>query len=381
MEKGDKKPQYCPNCCYLQAVKRAHASPYMVANYWSYMALKLYKPLAIIDECHNLASVIRGLEAKTLWRKEYNYPSSVTTYQTLLDWVSRHPECKTSPKLRLLKEELENGRHRYLIEKGFDLYRGKEMECLKLSPLDISNSKPLLWPPTKVRKLVLMSATFSNVDLEMLGLSNKRVCFIQTSSPIPVLQRPVIFKPIVNTSYAYQTMAAVRLAKFLKELADGNPGRKGFVHCTYALSKALQQSLGTDTRFIFHDSETKMELYKKCKAAPSGIFIGCGLSEGIDLAGHDYGWQVLAKAQYANLSEPAIKYQAEAKPKEYVWNALRECAQACGRICRTPTDYGETYLVDSTFKKLFTQAKQHGIVPSWLDEQITNPEDLYATSI
>jgi Rad3-related DNA helicase len=377
----DGKPEYCPSCCYLRAVRLAHKSPYMVANYWSYMALKLFKPAVIIDEAHNLPHVIRDLEGKRLWRKDYGYPSNVTNYQQLLDWVTKSPRLKTDKKLQLLKDELENGRQRYLVEKGFDLYRNHEQECLKLLPLDISNAKPYLWPAKKVQKIILMSATFSEVDLESLGLTGRRVCVIKTDSPIPIDRRPVIYKPIVNTSFAFQDTAVIKLAQFIKELADANPSTKGFVHCTYSFAVKLQRVLG-GSRFIFHDTENKMELYNawlKSDKSLGQVFIGCGLDEGIDLKGEEFGWQVVAKAQYANLSEPAIKYQAENSPKEYVWDAMRKCAQSCGRICRTVDDYGETYLVDSTFKKLFTQAASYGIVPDWLSEQIVNKEELYGS--
>jgi Rad3-related DNA helicase len=157
-------------------------------------------------------------------------------------------------------------------------------------------------------------------------------------------------------------------------------GTKGFVHCTYGMSDKLQKHLGSDSRFVFHDNQNKLSRYHEWRAAPPErglIFVGCGLEEGIDLKGSDYGWQVVAKAQYASLAEPAVRYQAEHKSKEYVWDALRKCAQSCGRICRAVDDYGETYLVDSTFKKLFTQSKSYGMVPSWLDNQIVNKGELY----
>jgi hypothetical protein len=338
---------------------------------------------AVVHNCHNLLHIIRDMEAKKLWRKDYNYPSNVTTYQTLLDWVQKNPLTPTDMKLKLLKEELENGRHRYLVEKGFDLYRGQEQECLKLLPLDVSNAKPVLWPHGKVQKIIMMSATFSEVDLWQLGLNGRRVCMINTDSPIPIENRPVVYKPIVNSSHAFQDAAVITLAKWLKEMADIKGGTKGFVHTTYGMSLKLQKHVAGDSRFIFHDNLNKMELYTQWRnsTADSGlVFVGCGLDEGIDLKGPDYGWQVIAKAQYASLAEPAIKYQAENKPKEYVWDALRKCAQSCGRICRSPDDYGETYLVDSTFKKLFKQSKEYGIVPPWLDEQLVNPEVLYEQS-
>jgi Rad3-related DNA helicase len=369
---------FCEDCCYLKAVRQSHMTPYMVCNYWTYMAHKLFKPLVIMDEAHNLINIIRDLEGKRLWRKDYRYPSNITTYGDLLKWVEAHPRRDMDQKLKTLYEELSTGREHYLVEAGIDLYRGREEECLKLLPIDVRNAKPYMWTAGKgskpgVQKIILLSATFTKIDLEMLGLTKRRVAVMETGSPIPPDRRPVYFMPICNSSFHYQGLAVTKLAAFLRELADARPGTKGFVHITYGMSSKLEVLLQSDPRFMFHDSGTKMsqyEIWRNSAASEGRVFVGCGMEEGLDLKGPDYGWQVLTKVQYASLAEPAIKHQAEERPQEYTWDAMRKCSQACGRICRDPADFGETYLVDLTFKKLFKQAKHFGIVPQWLTEQL-----------
>lgn len=367
----------------MRAVRQSHMVPYLVCNYYTCMAHKLFNPVMIIDESHNTLGVIRDLEGKRLWKKDYKYPSNVTTYGDLLKWVEAHPRRDSDQKLKTLYEELSTGREHYLVEAGVDLYRGREEECLKLLPIDVRNARPYLWPSGKrgVQKIILLSATFTRVDLEMLGLTQRRVAVLETGSPIPPERRPVYFLPICNSSFHYQGLAVTKLTTFLKELADARPGTKGFVHTTYGMAAKLEGLLQNDPRFIFHDAETKMtqyEIWRNSDPQQGKVFIGCGLSEGIDLKGPEFGWQVLTKAPYPSLAEPALKFQAEQNPSEYTWAAMRDTAQACGRICRSPEDHGETYLVDLTFRKLFRQAKNFGIVPKWLDEQLdpTTRKDL-----
>jgi len=370
--------QGCEGCCYTTAVRKAHAVPYMVCNYWTFMAHKLHRPVVIADEAHNIINIIRDLEGKRLWQKDYSYPTTITTYGDLLRWVEKHPRRDTDPKLQTLYTELSEGRQHYLIESGVDLYRGREEACLKLLPIDVRNAKPYLWPK-RVEKIILMSATFTRVDLEMLGLMGRRVAIMETGSPIPPERRPVHFLPIVNSSFQFQDAAIPKLAAFLQELADSRTGTRGFVHTTYGMAAKLARHLAGDGRFIFHDSETKIPLYEAGRNSPPGenkVFVGCGMEEGIDLKGSSFGWQVLTKAQYASLSEPAIRFQAETRAQEYTWDAMRKCAQSCGRICRDPGDYGETFLVDKTFRRLFRQSDVFGIIPTWLREQLTNEKEL-----
>ncbi len=374
--------EFCEGCCYLKAVKQSHMVPYMTCNYWTYMAHKLFKPVVIMDEAHNLLHIIRDLEGKRLWRKDYHYPTSIQTYGDLLKWVASHPRRDADPKLKTLYEELETGRQHYLVEQGEDLYRGREEACLKLLPIDVRNAKPYLWPTSgkhKVEKLILMSATFTKVDVEMLGLGQRRVAFLETGSPIPPEQRPVYFSGITNSSFAFQRDAIPRLATFLKELADARTGVKGFVHTTYGMAAQLEKLLIGDRRFKFHTAEDKIEQFQAWRESDpklGQVFVGCGMSEGLDLKGPDYGWQALTKAAYPSLAEPAIKHQAEARPQDYCWQAMRDTAQACGRICRSPSDTGETYLLDLTYKKLFRQAKEYGILPGWLEEQLMDKEEM-----
>ncbi len=370
---------HCEGCCYLKAVKQSHVVPYMFVNAWTYMAHKLFTPVVCFDEAHNLLHIIRDLEGKRIWRKDYHYPSTITTYGDLLKWVESHPRRDADTKLKLLYEELNTGRGHFLVETSVDLYRGRQEECLKLCPIDVRNARPYLWPHANskgkggVSKIILMSATFTRVDLEMLGLNKRRVAIMETGSPIPPERRPVYFMPIVNSSFKFQNASLPKLISFLKELATARPGVKGFVHTTYGMGAKMKELLSTDRRFFFHSSDNKIEKFKEWKASDpkeGRIFVGCGMDEGIDLNGEEFGWQVLTKAQYASLAEPAIKHQAEERPAEYTWDAMRKCAQACGRICRDPQDYGETYLVDLTFKRLFKQAKEFGVVPNWLAEQL-----------
>lgn len=47
--------------------------------------------------------------------------------------------------------------------------------------------------------------------------------------------------------------------------------------------------------------------------------------------------------------------------------------QACGRISRKPDDYGETIIVDSTFKRLYDNNK--GMFPEWFNDGLTGVGD------
>jgi Rad3-related DNA helicase len=199
-------------------------------------------------------------------------------------------------------------------------------------------------------------------------LDERRVLYLEAPSPIPPELRPIIYSPQANMALEGQEEGLPRLAEFLKATAERHKG-KGMVHATYALAEKLRPLLEDCPRFLFHDSRSKMAVYQGWReSSEAGILVGCGLSEGIDLYGQEYEFQVLAKIPYPSLEEPAMRYLAEVKPERYAWMTLRTVAQATGRICRGADDFGVTYIVDSQWENLWKNSMRYGIVPEWLRE-------------
>jgi hypothetical protein len=142
---------------------------------------------------------------------------------------------------------------------------------------------------------------------------------------------------------------------------------KGLIHITYNLAEKLSMYLD-NSRLIWHTKEDKMRKYKEFRETTEPkVMIASGLYEGIDLAGDDYKWQVITKIPFPSLAEPAIKFKAEKDPVWYHWETLKVLIQACGRICRGPTDSGTTYIIDSSWRNLYDRSKKAGLLNSdWL---------------
>jgi Rad3-related DNA helicase len=85
-------------------------------------------------------------------------------------------------------------------------------------------------------------------------------------------------------------------------------------------------------------------------------------------------WQVLCKAPYPNTSDSRVARRLE--NDEWAWyyrQTLATVIQACGRIIRSPDDWGATYLADSSFEDLFERSRSY--MPPWFEEQVDNMLD------
>jgi Rad3-related DNA helicase len=253
------------------------------------------------------------------------------------------------------------------VSKGVELLRGHEEEVLKLLPLDVSDYRPVLWPPNKVRKIVLMSATIGEVDIRDLGLNHRRVSYIQADSIIPVDRRPIIYDPVGSVAYNNQAVAIPRIADRIREQLRNNSD-KGMIHATYGMIGALRELLDDEPRLIFHTRDNKKEMYDRFIDSTDGVLVASGLYEGVSLDYELGRWQFITKVPYPSLAEPAIKYRCELEPEWYQWQAVKLILQASGRICRGPDDYGATYILDNCFERLYSGSIS--LFPKWYQDSL-----------
>jgi len=219
--------------------------------------------------------------------------------------------------------------------------------------MKISGVPHKFWPADTVKKIVVMSGTFNALELKKLGLHTKRICTFPAYSPIPVKSRPFMYLKTANMGYKYQDLSIPLVIEKIKELATKHSKEKGIIHLTYAMQEKFKEALGDDDRYIFHDKLDKKKKYREFRDAEGPkILMASGMSEGVDLP-YDAGrWQVIPKVMYPSLADGLMKKYMKEDSEWYSWMTVRTLVQQTGRICRTPTDYGVTYMLDTSFKNL-----------------------------
>ncbi len=342
--------------------RRGHPS-LMVIH--SMIAHRAYKSTLIADEGHKLISINQELMAKHIWRKNVSYPSGIWDRRSLENWLKTDASFEDKDKfIQLLAT------NDYMIKREKSLLRGKYEDCIQFIPMNPPLSPAIASSKTKI---VLLSATLSHHDVEDLGISRgSRVLTIEVPSPIPPENRRIVREYVGALNYRNLDSMAPAIASKILSIAKRHPGKRGFVHVTYGLSNLLQKVLGGNSRFIFHDKYTSKDQLK-CWLESTGpgddrIFIGAGFAEGLDLAGADFPYQIIAKINWPSLADTTIKKKAEANESWYLWSTLKDFIQMTGRICRGPEDIGTTYVLDSTMTRLITDSRKHKLIPKFLED-------------
>jgi hypothetical protein len=338
-------------------------TPQRVTNNYSYLALRSYAPLVCFDEAHRLVGMMRDLDAFRIWH--HLVPEGLAECETvdqLLYWAMHNRGSHKS--VDKLVDKLGKHPDTFCTEHTVEPYRGQDRDVTKVMPLTGRTAKPVLWPRS-VKKLILASATFTAEDVYDLGLERRRVMYFSCDSPIAPDRRPVVYDPVGSMSYSRIADTWPYLIDKLEHFLTVKQG-KGMIHATYDIAERLAQSrLADHPRIRFHTRRNKSAKFSEWRA---GVLVGCGLSEAIDLAGPDFQWQVITKIMYPSQADSAVLAQMQARPAWYQWQAVKDFLQAVGRICRSPTDFGETIVLDNCFSMLYN--KNQSAFPQYVKDSI-----------
>jgi len=345
---------------FKQAKDEYQTSPYRVMNYYHSLAHKTYHELLLVDEAHNLTRFISAMDAKKFWSHLHEVPENVDSAMDLVCWIYdqlQNPRVKRKKTLQSMFDYLSRDPESYVLEKDIKEYRGKEQMCFEVFPIK-PKARPVLWPPSRTRKIVLCSATIQPVDIEEIGLASNRVRYIETDSPIPVEARPIEVDPVAWITHSSLSWSVPKIGQRINNYKDIHP-EKGMIHTTYDMAEMLRTHL-KDPRYIFHtqDKENKKARYKQWLRSRDGILVGCGMTEALDHKGDICRWQVITKIMFPSLADPAVESKRAKYPEWFDWVAVRELVQSCGRVSRSEDDYGITYVLDKAFCKLYKERKE-----------------------
>lgn len=217
-------------------------------------------------------------------------------------------------------------------------------------------------------KLVIMSATILDPELALmeLGLSKKPYKYINIESAFDPDIRPVVISPIGSMGYKYRHQNTPKMIKGVQRVMALHPDERGIIHTySYALAESLYRGgLDRSSRTLLltrgSDRDEKIKGFLAGDYGHNAVLIGPGLMEGVDGAYDSCRWQVIAKAPWPAMKDPVVDFllnrmPAWFKPRArawYDWKAAQAFVQCIGRVCRSPDDYGTTYILDASCERI-----------------------------
>lgn len=415
---GDIKPK-CENCPATEARTHANASNNMVLNYA--LALRYFKylpndliprrALMVFDECHTLEShlvdfgaiTVSELRCKTLNVKF----KEVKTIEAAVKWVIDVYMPALSREIGILSKkidsidtstsklskELENMVRTYKslrdhftsLEDVIQLPGDMLVNTYVLVPDKTKFEFKPLYGRTNFRNIILpkadrflfMSSTILNKKefCEDLGINPDEAAMISVDSEFNVENRQVIYKPVTKMNYGWDSNGRKSdrdsMIHYMNQIVEHHKDESGIIHTgNFRIAEWIKSELKTEHELIDHGPESgfssrdeAINYFTENSDKRPMLLISPSITEGLDLK-HDKGrFAIIAKIPFPSLGDAWVKRRLQLSQGWYNRQTITGIIQGCGRVVRSPEDWGVVYILDESFTYLYNSTSS--IIPNW----------------
>jgi ATP-dependent DNA helicase DinG len=417
-EIGSRISPKCPSCPHKSAVGTASKSDNVVMNYA--LALRSFKHtevfkkrnLLVMDECHQLESILTDYnnvvvskatcdKYKIKWNKSTDLVESKDWISNVYYPVMKEESRKLSEECEPLLEEhyrpssLEINKIllSFQMEEHIELLANfnamdddelidnfifvSEQNSFKFKYLYGDYNFHNILEPMASQFLFLSSTIFDYKEFcKNLKIPLSQTCFISAESEFDPENRPVIFNPIMKMSYGWDNPTngdnRASMIETINDIMIDHKNDKGIIHTgSFAVAQWLVRELSGSTHEILHhnpgsNTERDKIIEYFMKLDKPAILISPSITEGLDLVDDCARFAIFAKIPFGQLTDTWIKARMDISQKWYQLRALTDVIQGGGRIVRSSDDYGVVYILDSSFKYLYSNTKQY--LPNWWKE-------------
>ena len=219
--------------------------------------------------------------------------------------------------------------------------------------------------------VIFMSASILDKDMfsYINGLEPKLTSYYEISTPFPAKNRKIYYLKVGKLTFHQKEETFKKQIKWIKKILEKYKNKKGIIHTTnYEFAEWIKENI-IDERLLFHDVKDRNEILEKhLYSKKPTVLVSPSMVSGIDLKDELGRFQIILKVPYPNISSNKIKARQKTNSNWYAWKTVVDITQATGRIVRGENDYGDTYILDSSFSDIL---KHHShILPKYIQNVI-----------
>lgn len=399
-------------CAYASAKNAFLLSKVGLTNYAYFFTERTYigqfpaRRVLVMDECHNIERQVLGFidlsvdqESVTKWAPSLNTLPRFRSLVEFVTWVTQYYMPVLRDKHEFLQTEADMSPGNVTVQRDFkqvETHVGKLTKALADIAKNEDNwvfwtedsdkgvaayAKPIEAAPFtedlvfKQGSLRLyLSAYIGPKDIfcRTVGLDPAQTVMASMSSTFPVENRPIHVIPSGSMSRRNISESLPVVLRRIEKIADRHANEKGLVHVhTYAIGNAVARHLRSTkhaSRVLYAEKAGERNgLLRHHTASPEPtIFISPSITEGFSFDDDAARWQIIAKVPYMSLGDLQVKTKMERDRDWYTLQTVSTLLQAAGRIVRSDTDHGITYILDSDFTPLYERNER--FFPKWLSK-------------
>jgi Rad3-related DNA helicase len=390
------------DCPYAVAIEVAQENPIVVHNMHSFIFQTNFgekfgqRKLMVIDEGHEIEDVLRGFISKKFTLPEYVEPQDIPACETLQQWSDffledrfvpqesaydkrqkELDETYLSPKDLYIESVLKLQEYGEVYDNKFSVRTSVVMKGMtkagvsfEFIPHNLGNAaERLLF--SYGEKILIMSGTIYDKETycRNLGVNPSEVYFINVPSAFPVKNRPIYLKPDyqVDTSFSQWDNNFEEMIGKIEKVMSIFSDVKGLIHVpSYDAARQLADRLPT-SRILTHskdDAQDKLEFF--FRSEDPLVFISPVCYQGVDFKEDRARFQIVLRVPYLNTSDEFVNHKVQNDFSWFNYKALVVLGQQLGRVNRSESDFGVTFLMDERFNKFL--AKNSKKLPKWLKD-------------
>jgi Rad3-related DNA helicase len=385
-------------CPFYSALSAATRSSVVVHNYASLLAQTYMVPhfsrrhLLCLDEGHTAADWVRNFATFELDRdqiRELDSGGAPPRADEFLSWfVGIVAEMEQIPpglsdQLRLTLMRAAAFRSMLPSEDAdasevpWVATQNEYTGAWSVLPLKVSRLSRILTGLGELKLVVTATVLEPRLLAAELGLVGTKFASVRIDSAFPKDNRPIVKRYVGKMSMRRKDATMPKLITELVKIANSHPDEPGLVHTvSHALSKEVfaelsRRLIGRQVEILPQggNRDATIKAFLQGAIGRNAILVGPGMMEGLDGKDDSCRWQVMCKVPWPSRGDPVVEHlMSMTGPAKkwseawYSWKTAQQTVQGFGRVVRTPTDFGVTYLLDSGFQRIL----DGGYVPRYV---------------
>jgi ATP-dependent DNA helicase DinG len=247
----------------------------------------------------------------------------------------------------------------------------KGIECVA-KPISASAfMKFLIFDAAKIRVYMSAYPGPKEIFCRNLGLEPAKVAWLNLSSTFPIANRPIHIMMVGSMGQKNIETTMPSVLRMCERILKAHSAEKGLIHChSYRIGQIIFNYLEGrfPGRIIFPKSAKERDAsfdYHAASDIPT-VLLSPSMTEGFNLMEDLARFQIMAKVPYPYLGDKQVAAKKDRDPAWYSMQTAMTIIQACGRIVRSDTDFGATYILDSDFQML--HERNPDFFPEWFEQ-------------
>jgi len=198
----------------------------------------------------------------------------------------------------------------------------------------------------RVPKVVIVSATLRPKTMYLSGMSKDSFDFHEYPSEFDPTRNPFYYVPTARMDSKSDNFTA--MLRMFDQIASRRRDRSGLVHTiSYDRQRQFEEySRHRDNFMLNKRGEAAGEIVEQFREATRGtVFVTPSVSTGYDFPGKMAEWQFITKIPFPPPSK-VMKARTEEDSAYPMYLTIQQIVQMCGRLMRSKSDQGETFIGD-----------------------------------